>query len=63
MKLPMLGFEIGFLGLKLTLLRTALSIPVFIAIAVVIDRLFGADFVMRDGTGAQAPKAIRQWEI
>ena len=50
MKLPMLGFEIGFLGLKFTLLRTALSIPVFISIAVIIDRYFGANFVMSDGS-------------
>ena len=59
MKLPMLGFEIGFLGLKFTLLRTALSIPVFITIAVIIDRFFGADFVMSDGSGSQPPNASR----
>jgi uncharacterized membrane protein YraQ (UPF0718 family) len=52
MKLPMLGFEIGFLGLKFTLLRTALAIPVFVAIAVIIDRFFGADFAMSDGANA-----------
>ena len=59
MKLPMLGFEIGFLGLKFTLLRTALSIPVFITIAVIVDRYFGADFVMHDGSGSQAPNASK----
>ena len=53
MKLPMLGFEIGFLGLKFTILRTILSIPVFIVIAVILDRFFGADFVMSDGHAPQ----------
>ena len=60
LKLPMLGFEIGFLGLKFTLLRTALSIPVFITIAVIIDRFFGADFVMHDGSNAHLPKVTAQ---
>ena len=49
MKLPMLGFEIGFLGIKFTLLRTILAIPVFITIAVILDKLYGRDFVMSDG--------------
>jgi uncharacterized membrane protein YraQ (UPF0718 family) len=49
MKLPMLGFEIGFLGLKFTLLRTVLSVPVFLAIAMVMDKLYGKGFVMHDG--------------
>ncbi len=31
-KIPMLTFEIGFLGLKFSLLRTLISLPVFIAI-------------------------------
>jgi uncharacterized membrane protein YraQ (UPF0718 family) len=58
MKLPMIGFEIGFLGLKFTLLRTALAIPVFVAIAVIIDRFFGADFAMSDGANAPDRKAL-----
>jgi len=32
LKIPMLAFEIGFLGLKFSLLRTAFSLPVFIFI-------------------------------
>ena len=32
LKIPMLAFEIGFLGLKFSLLRAAFSLPVFIAI-------------------------------
>lgn len=60
MKLPMLGFEIGFLGLKFTLLRTALSIPVFITIAVIIDKFFGAGFVMHDGSRAHLSKVTAQ---
>lgn len=53
MKLPMLGFEIGFLGLKFTILRTLFAIPVFITIAIILDKFFGADFVMSDGHAPQ----------
>lgn len=49
MKLPMLGFEIGFLGLKFSILRTFLSIPVFISIAWIMDRYFRNNFQMNDG--------------
>ena len=55
LKIPMLGFEIGFLGLKFTLLRTVLSVPVFILIAVIMERFFGKHFVMSDGASAPAP--------
>jgi uncharacterized membrane protein YraQ (UPF0718 family) len=37
MKVPMLTFEIGFLGLRFSLLRTFITLPVFIAIAVVME--------------------------
>lgn len=35
-KIPMLTFEIGFLGLKFSILRLILTIPVFILIAIVM---------------------------
>ena len=37
MKIPMLTFEIGFLGLKFSLLRTLFTLPVFIAIASLME--------------------------
>lgn len=37
-KIPMLTFEIGFLGLKFSILRLILTIPVFILIAVLLER-------------------------
>ena len=37
-KIPMLTFEIGFLGLKFSILRLILTIPVFILIAVLMAR-------------------------
>jgi len=49
MKIPMLSFEIGFLGLKFSLLRTILSMPVFIIIAVIMQKKFGKTFSMNDG--------------
>jgi uncharacterized membrane protein YraQ (UPF0718 family) len=36
-KIPMLTFEIGFLGLKFSLLRTLFTLPVFIAIASLME--------------------------
>jgi len=36
LKIPMLGFEIGFLGLKFSLLRTLVTLPLFILIAVIM---------------------------
>jgi uncharacterized membrane protein YraQ (UPF0718 family) len=38
LKIPMLSFEIGFLGLKFSLMRTLLSLPVFILIAIVMEK-------------------------
>ena len=37
-KLPMLTFEIGFLGLKFSLLRTLFTLPVFIVISVIMEK-------------------------
>lgn len=37
-KIPMLTFEIGFLGLKFSLLRLFLTIPVFIIIAIIMEK-------------------------
>jgi len=38
MKLPMLTFEIGFLGLKFSLLRTLFTLPVFIVISLIMEK-------------------------
>lgn len=38
-KIPMLTFEIGFLGWKFSLLRTLFSLPVIIIIGVVMEKL------------------------
>lgn len=37
LKIPMLTFEIGFLGLKFSLLRTLFTLPIFIVIAIVME--------------------------
>ena len=46
LKIPMLSFEIGFLGLRFTLMRTLLTLPVFILIAVIMEKLLAKDFVV-----------------
>ncbi|MFW6202846.1 MAG: hypothetical protein ACOC30_00950 [Marinilabilia sp.] len=38
-KIPMLTFEIGFLGLKFSMLRLILTISVFIIIAFILERM------------------------
>lgn len=37
-KIPMLTFEIGFLGWKFSLLRTLLTIPIIILIAIIMEK-------------------------
>jgi len=44
MKIPMLTFEVAFLGWRFSLARTLISIPVFIVLAVIMERLLPADF-------------------
>jgi len=39
-KIPMLTFEIGFLGLDFSLLRILISIPIFIIISIIIGKYF-----------------------
>lgn len=38
LKIPMLTFEIGFLGLKFSVLRSIFTLPVFILIAIIMER-------------------------
>lgn len=47
-KIPMLTFEIGFLGLKFSLLRTLISLPLFILIGFLMENyLKGKDFEVK----------------
>jgi uncharacterized membrane protein YraQ (UPF0718 family) len=39
-KMPMITFEIGFLGLKFSLLRTLITLPVFILIGHILEKYF-----------------------
>jgi len=39
-KIPMLTFEIGFLGIKFSLLRIIISIPVFIIVGTIMGKYF-----------------------
>lgn len=54
LKIPMLTFEVGFLGWKFSLLRTLITLPVFLLIAEILARLLrNADF---DVKSFDAPK-------
>jgi uncharacterized membrane protein YraQ (UPF0718 family) len=49
LKIPMLTFEIGFLGLRFSLLRTLMTLPVFIGIAFVMEAVLKSrGLVVRD---------------
>ena len=50
MKIPMLGIEIGYLGLKFTLLRTLISLPLFILIGYIMEKLIGKEFKVEDAS-------------
>ena len=48
MKLPMLGIEIGYLGIKYTILRTLISLPLFIFIGYMMEKIVGSDFKVEE---------------
>ena len=48
MKLPMLGIEIGYLGIKFTILRTLISLPLFICIGFIMEKILGSDFKVEE---------------
>jgi uncharacterized membrane protein YraQ (UPF0718 family) len=51
MKIPMLGIEIGYLGIKFSLVRTLVSLPLFIGIGYLMERyLKNRHFEIRDGS-------------
>ena len=48
MKLPMLGIEIGYLGIKYTILRTLISLPLFIFVGFLMEKIVGSDFKVEE---------------
>ena len=39
-KIPMLAFEIGFLGVEFSLLRIAITLPIFIVVGIIMGKYF-----------------------
>jgi uncharacterized membrane protein YraQ (UPF0718 family) len=48
MKLPMLGIEMGYLGIKFTILRTLISLPLFICIGFIMEKMLGNTFKVQE---------------
>jgi len=48
MKIPMVSFEIGFMGLKFSMLRLAFTLPVFILIGILMEKILGSGYEMRE---------------
>ena len=57
MKIPMLGIEIGYLGLEFTILRTLISLPLFILIGFIMEKILGDKFEVKN------PKEIENQKI
>lgn len=50
MKIPMLGIEIGYLGIQFSLVRTLVSLPLFIGIGYLMERyLKNRHFTVSEG--------------
>jgi uncharacterized membrane protein YraQ (UPF0718 family) len=61
LKIPMLTFEIGFLGLKFSLLRTFLTLPVFIIIAEIMEiYLRGKNFEIKEPGNSNMTEIVEQ---
>jgi len=52
MKIPMLSFEVAFLGWEFSLARTVITLPVFIAIGLLMERLLPTGFALPATGGA-----------
>jgi hypothetical protein len=61
MKIPMLGIEIGYLGLKFSLVRTLISLPLFIGIGYFMEwYLRDKHFEVYDGKEKSALQTIKR---
>jgi uncharacterized membrane protein YraQ (UPF0718 family) len=47
MKIPMISFEIGFMGLEFSLLRLAFTLPLFTAMGILMEKILGRGYEMR----------------
>lgn len=54
-KIPMLSFEVAFLGWRFSLARTIITLPVFIVISFVMEKFLPKDFVLPE-TGLDIDK-------
>lgn len=56
-KIPMLTFEVAFLGWQFSLVRTAITLPVFIAIGYLMERLLPAGYTLPSTGGPGGPQS------
>lgn len=48
LKLPLLTFEVSFLGWKFSLLRTLFTLPVFLLIGLIMEKYLGKDYQIKE---------------
>lgn len=58
-KIPMLTFEVAFLGWQFSLVRTAITLPVFIALGYLLERLLPAGYTLPACGGPGVPQAAK----
>jgi len=52
MKFPLLTFEVGFMGLRFSITRLVFTLPVFIGVGVLMDKLMGKNYFLKNGNPA-----------
>lgn len=60
LKIPMLTFEVAFLGWQFSLVRTAVTLPVFVFLAYLLERLLPADVSIPEAQAKVVGKPERQ---
>jgi hypothetical protein len=58
-KIPMLTFEVAFLGWQFSLVRSAVTLPVFVALACLLEQLLPADVSIPEMQEKTAGEATR----
>lgn len=58
LKFPMVSFEIGFIGLKFSLLRIVFTLPVFIMIGILLDKVMGSSYSVLPPAEVPSKKVI-----
>jgi len=57
LKIPMLTFEVAYLGWRFSLARTAITLPIFIGLAFLLEKMLPGDIALPEQPGADRTSA------